>query len=169
MCQASKINLFIPGKLKLPLRNWLSTQWIHHEMTVNLLHKYLCSMLNCPLWKAKVTLSGSQCATLFKIHEHSILICFSRITVMHRSRYSWREPDAQYQQWTPSLRWCMYPRHAGTWRVSNSLGWINPGDFLIPPTMHLGRLHCICGKGIHNQYLIACYRLQQCYDYERNT
>jgi len=55
------------------------------------------------------------------------------------------------------------------WRVWVSLGWINPGDFLIPPTTNLGGLHRIHGKGIHKHRLIDSYRLHTCHDHCRNA
>ena len=55
------------------------------------------------------------------------------------------------------------------WRVRVSLGWINPGDFLISPTMNLGGLHRIRGKGIHKHHIIASYMVHTCHDHRRNT
>jgi len=55
------------------------------------------------------------------------------------------------------------------WRVWVSLGWINPGDFLKPPTMNLGSLHHICGKGIYKHGIIDSYRLHTCHDHRQNA
>jgi len=55
------------------------------------------------------------------------------------------------------------------WMVWDSLGWINPGYFLIPPTMNLCSLHCIHGKGIPKHRMIDTYRLYTCHDHRRNT
>jgi len=55
------------------------------------------------------------------------------------------------------------------WRVWVSLGWINPGDFLIPPSMNLGGLHHIRGKGIHKHRIMDSYGLHTCHDHCRNA
>ena len=66
-------------------------------------------------------------------------------------------------------RWFILNWNVGTWRVWVLLGWINPGDFLIPPTMNLGSLHCICGKGIYKYHIIDGYRLPTCHYHHQNT
>jgi len=67
-----------------------------------------------------------------------------------------------------SSRWFIYHWNVGMWRVWVSLGWINPGNFLLPPTMNLGSLQTVHGKGIHNHHIIDGYRLDTCQDYCRN-
>jgi len=38
----------------------------------------------------------------------------------------------------------------------------------MPPTMNLGSLHPMCGKGIHKHLIIDSYRLQTCHDHRWN-
>jgi len=61
------------------------------------------------------------------------------------------------------------PRNVGTCRVWVSLGWFNPGNFLIPPSTNLDGLHRIHGNGIHKHHVIDSYRLHRCHDYRQNT
>jgi len=67
------------------------------------------------------------------------------------------------------MRWFIYHWNVGPWRVWISLGWINPGDFLIPPTWNLGGLHCIHGQGIHKHHMIDSCRLHRCHDHDQNA
>ena len=67
------------------------------------------------------------------------------------------------------LRWFIYRWNVGTWRVSVSLGRIDYGNFPITPTINLGGLHCIHGRGIHTHPMIDCYRLDMCHDHRWNT
>jgi len=55
------------------------------------------------------------------------------------------------------------------WRVWDFLGRNNPGDFLIPPTMNLGSLHPICGKGIHKHHIINSNRLHTGHAHRQNA
>jgi len=57
----------------------------------------------------------------------------------------------------------------GTCRVWVSLGWTNPGDILIPPSMDLGSLHQIRGKAIYKHRLTDTYRFHTCHDHQLNT
>jgi len=50
-----------------------------------------------------------------------------------------------------------------------SLGWINPGNILIPPTMNLGNLNRICSKGIQNHCIKDSYRSHMCPEYCQNA
>jgi len=54
-------------------------------------------------------------------------------------------------------------------RVWVFLGWINLGDFLIPPTMNLGSLHSIHGKEIPNQSVSKHNGFQPCHNHRRNA
>jgi len=55
------------------------------------------------------------------------------------------------------------------WRVWASQGWIDPGNFLIPPTSNLGGSHCIRGKVIHKHSLIDGDWIHMCHDHPRNA
>jgi len=68
-----------------------------------------------------------------------------------------------------SLKGLIYHCNLGTWRVSVTLGRINPGDFLILPTPNLGSLHRNCGKGIQKHHCIDSYRLHTCHDHRQNA
>jgi hypothetical protein len=48
-------------------------------------------------------------------------------------------------------------------------GWINPGDFLIPPTINLGCLQRILGKGIHKHRIIEIYRFHRCLNHHQKA
>jgi len=80
-----------------------------------------------------------------------------------------REPNAQYQQWDQLLWWLIYHWEIGTWRIWVSLGWIIPGDWLIPPTMNQDGLHRIYGKESHKHWIFECYRLHPCHDHWKNA
>jgi hypothetical protein len=79
------------------------------------------------------------------------------------------ESDAQCQRWKQSLKSFIYHWNVGTWTVRNSLRWINPGDILIPPTMNLGGLHCMCSRGIHKHCLNDSDTLHTCHNHRRNA
>jgi len=89
--------------------------------------------------------------------------------LLHGRKKSFQEPRAQCQQWNQSLRWFVYHWHVGIWRVCVSLGWIDPGGCLIPPTMNLGGLHHFRGKEIHKHRIIDIYRLYMYHNHRRNT
>ena len=80
-----------------------------------------------------------------------------------------RAPDANCERWKQLLRWFIYICNVGKGRVRVSLGWINPGNSLIPLTMNLGSLHHICSKGIHKHCLMDSDRLHMCHDHCRNA
>jgi len=44
-------------------------------------------------------------------------------------------------------------------------GLITPGNYPIPPTMNVGGIHRICGKGIHKHRIIDSYRLLTCHEH----
>jgi len=67
------------------------------------------------------------------------------------------------------LGWFIYHWNVGTWIVCSSQGWINPGDFLLPRTMNMGGLQCICGKRIHNLCISDISRLHTCRDHRQNV
>jgi len=57
----------------------------------------------------------------------------------------------------------------GTWRVWVSQCWINPGNIHIPPTINLGSLQCMCGKGNHKYRINDSDRLHMFHDNRRNV
>jgi len=54
------------------------------------------------------------------------------------------------------------------WKVWVSLGWINSSNFLVPPTMNLGGLDHIRGKGIHKHHIIDSDKLYTCHSHHWN-
>ena len=108
--------------------------------------------------------SRSRETTGFKICKQSELKWCSGILLLHGRNYSLPEPDAQCQRWKQWFRWFIYHWNAGTWRVWLSLSWINRGNGLIPPTMNLGSLCHIHGKGIYNHRTININRPHMYHD-----
>jgi len=82
---------------------------------------------------------------------------------------SLRNRDAQYQWRKLSFRWFIYYWNIVTWRIWDSLGLINCGNVLIPPTINLGGLHCNSGKADHYRCTIDGYRIRTGHDHFRNT
>ena len=87
----------------------------------------------------------------------------------HGSQSSLRDPGAQCQRWKQALRGFIYHWNVGPWRVWVSLGWIYPGNYVIPPTMNLGGLHSLHGNRIPKHRIIESYSPRTCYEYHHNA
>jgi len=169
VCPVNKIHYFSCCRLKYAFLNWSSRHRLNNKGTLNLPLEGFWGMQTCPWPRAGPPFSGCREVKVFENRKYSRSGSHSGISLLHWSNSSLREPNAQCQRWNISLRWFIYHWNVGTWRVWDSLGLINPGNFIIQRTMNLGRLHCIRGKQIHKHWIIDRYRLHMCHDHHQNA